>query len=335
MVALPNPTIDAIYCHYEQKAEKEPPREYLGASIIGKECPREIWYSYRNVVSIKHLGRVLRLFETGHREEQRIIENLRAIGVEVLDRDPATKEQWRYSLLDGQLSCGLDGVLLGLPEAPKTWHLLECKTANKKSYDKIEKEGIAKAKPVYLSQVQLCMGMAELTRCLFVVQCKDDDRLYMERIEFDDKIFKALLLKAKRIIDAESPPDKISEKPDSFSCRFCDFANVCHNNKIPSAICRTCVHWSPAGCSQGHEIKPNCPEHIYIPGLLEGWAEPQDGDPTWVRYKQFVNVASSGFPASDLPHYSSQELQHCDPAAIGNPAVESARAILGGTVTEK
>lgn len=342
MVALPQPTVDAIYASYEKRESASPRRMYLGGSEIGEPCGRRLWYSFRHVGREKFEGRILRLFNTGHREELRIIEDLRTIGVTVWDVDPSTGQQWRFSALDGHLSIGLDGVLTGLPEAPETPHLLECKSSNLKNFEKLQKDGVELAKPVHFSQMQLGMGMADLTRAVYIVQCKDDDRIYLERVQFDDKVYKALLLKAKRIISAESAPDRISNDPAFWQCKFCPFAKLCHGEAVPEANCRTCVHSTPGAdgswqCANNLPIAPDCTEHVFIPDLLH-WAEPLDGDPSWVRYRvkstkrEFINCAGQGFPTSDLPHYSSSELQHCQVKAIGEPAVESARTILGGKV---
>ena len=343
MVAIPNtPTIDAIYALYSKRAAEEPARDYLGGSEIGRECNRRIWYSFRQVAREEIEGRMARLFQTGHREEARIIQDLRDIGCEVLDKDPATGKQWRYT--NGHISGGLDAVVKGLPEAPKTWHLLEVKTANKKRFDELEKHGVQKAKPEHYAQMMIYMGMAELTRAVYIAVCKDDDRLYVERVEFDENTYKALIIKAKRIINEESPPERISEKADGYPCKFCPMVQSCHGEKMPAVSCRTCVHSSPIengkwACANGLAMAPNCAEHVFIPGLLH-WAEPIDGQPNWIKYRikenkrEFVNVTASGFPADDAPHYSSEELSRCAVPAIGEPTVEAARHVLGGKVVE-
>ena len=74
--ALPDPyphTVEAIYRVYETKAKRNAQeREYLGLSAMGSDCDRAIWYSFRWAVPPEgHDGRMLRLFETGHREEAR------------------------------------------------------------------------------------------------------------------------------------------------------------------------------------------------------------------------------------------------------------------------
>lgn len=67
------------------------PRAHLGASVIGRECARELWYGFRWAHYKRHDGRMLRLFQRGHLEEGRIIEYLEGIGatVEYVDTDAA------------------------------------------------------------------------------------------------------------------------------------------------------------------------------------------------------------------------------------------------------
>lgn len=342
MSTIPRPTIDAIYAHYDARDRDSGRRTYLGGSAIGAECARSIWLDFRHASDARPEGRMLRLFQTGHREEARLIDDLRAIGCEVLDRDPSTGEQWRYT--DGHLSCGLDGVVRGLKEAPETWHLLEIKTANRKSFDECERVGVEKWRPKYFAQAQLYMSFAELTRCAFFVVCKDDDRIYMERIKADPMAAKAIRLKAARIIAADDAPDRISEDPAFYQCKLCLVSGVCWGSAMPLVSCRTCVHakaetdgtWS---CAREFLMEPGCSEHILIPAMIP-WAEPIDGAPDWIRYRvistgrEFVNATQSSFPAKASPHYSSRELVAMTPAAVGHPTIDLARRVLGDEVVE-
>lgn len=61
----------------------EKPRGHLGASIIGKECWRQVWYDWRWATHVKPKGRMLRLWERGHREEPAFIEWLETVGANV------------------------------------------------------------------------------------------------------------------------------------------------------------------------------------------------------------------------------------------------------------
>lgn len=58
-------------------------RNHLGASLIGHECSRFLWYSFRWCFREKHDGRQQRLFNRGHREEERFVEWLEGIGAKV------------------------------------------------------------------------------------------------------------------------------------------------------------------------------------------------------------------------------------------------------------
>ena len=74
-------TARKIYDWYER--QKEDHREHLGASLIGHHCDRYLWLTFRWSVSPQFEGRVLRLFGTGKREETRVYDELRAIGVDI------------------------------------------------------------------------------------------------------------------------------------------------------------------------------------------------------------------------------------------------------------
>ena len=86
----PMPTLDAIYAAYVAE-DDDGFRDHLGASIIGKECERALWYDFRWATRRAFSGRMLRLFETGKREEDRLVRDLRRTSATVLDTDPATQ----------------------------------------------------------------------------------------------------------------------------------------------------------------------------------------------------------------------------------------------------
>lgn len=354
MVALPeprSPTVDAIYESYEHLEAAKPPSTRLGASRIGDDCSRRLWFSFRWCGQPQFPGRVLRLFETGHLEEARLIQNLRALGVEVYDRDPETGGQFTYSAVGGHFGGSLDGVARGLREAPKSWAVLEIKTANEASFDELQRLGVKVTKPLHYAQMVTYMGFSELERAAYFAVCKNDDRIHSEWIPFDKPLFAALLDKARRIIEAPEPLTKLSENPDAPSCRWCDFRRLCHEARVPPVSCRTCAHATPLTdgegarwrCERHHKLvsrdeqRAACDEHLFIPALIP-YAEPVDAGDDWIAYQlrgrdqYFVNCGASGFPVLDIPHYASSELAVLHPDAIGHPAVEAARRLLGGTI---
>jgi hypothetical protein len=95
---------------------------------------------------------MLRLFETGDREEDRIVANLRAVGVTVWEKDPETGMQVRFEACGGHFAMSLDGVGEGFKESKKP-HTLEFKTMNEKSFKATKSMGVKQSKPSLLGAV--------------------------------------------------------------------------------------------------------------------------------------------------------------------------------------
>lgn len=284
MVALPeltSPTLDAIEAAVVAEHEKEPRRGYLGASIIGNPCERHLFYAFRMAHAPEQFaGRMLRLFNTGHVEEVRMIAWLRKAGVDVQEFDPCTGGQWSVDAVDSHFKGHLDGILTGLLEAPKTPHLLECKTHNAKSFAQLKKHGVAAAKPEHVAQMQVYMHLKSLTRAVYLAKNKDTDELYLERVHYDQAQALALLVKAERIIKANRAPERIGDA-DSFACRFCASHAICHEGEAALRNCRTCLHSAPINSGQWYcrrhereltfaDQQAGCPNHLYLPSLVAG-----------------------------------------------------------------
>ena len=333
MAKLPEPvhehtTATAIVRWYEK--QEQAPRPHLGCSEIGKPCDRALWYSFRWTTAKQFHGRILRLFNTGHREESRFLDELRGIGAEVYDRDPETGKQHHFAAVRGHFGGSCDGIGRGLPEAPKTWAVIECKTHNTKSFAELVKVGVATAKPEHYVQMQMYMGFAELERALYLACNKDTDELHTEWIYFDQAVFDKHLAKAQRIIDADEPPTGISTDPSWYQCKLCDHHALCHGDKVAQKNCRTCVHATPADDAQwtcGHqnralsfdEQRLGCRSHLYIPPLVP-YAEPLDAGGDWIKYRHkdtglvFVNCTEDAdrtddnMPLDITACYTSAEL---------------------------
>lgn len=246
MAAIPEPLHNTVARIFEarERAADDGHRLHLGASIIGRKCARRIWYTFRWVKSEKFSGRLLRLFERGQLEEARWWADLRRIGVEVHDVDPDGK-QWRVTALSGHFGGSMDAAVVGLPEAPKSWHVAECKTHNAKSFADLQKNGVMKSKPEHFAQMQVYMHLTGMTRAVYLATNKDSDDLYLERVDYNEAIATELMKKAESIICAEEPPARISENATWYECKMCDYAGICHGTDLPEVNCRTCAHSGP------------------------------------------------------------------------------------------
>lgn len=286
MVALPqttNPTVAAIDEQF-RSAQDASHYRYIRGSGIGHPCSRHLWYKWRWAHKPEEFsGRMLRLFETGHREESRMITQLRNVGVDVQDVDPSTKRQWQVTALDGHFRGHADGILTGIIEAPSTPHLFEAKTHGEKSFSQLVKHGVDIAKPEHVAQMQIYMHLLGLTRGFYLAKNKNTDELYAERLRYDPAHAAALMVKAERIKESHDPLERISDDPDYFLCKAfkCASYDLCHGNGWALRNCRTCIHSSPVGHGGWHcdrddrplsykEQNAGCAAHRYLPGLVPG-----------------------------------------------------------------
>lgn len=217
-------------------------RSHLGASIIGRDCTRAIWYSFRWFAKERFGGRMLRLFNRGHLEEPRFIALLLTIGCQVWSTDPATGKQFRVSTHGGHFGGSSDSVALGVPDMPGEPMLCEFKTHRAKSFDKLVKEGVRQSKGEHFAQMQTYMRGLGLRYALYLATNKDDDDLYGEIIAFEGEQAERFQDRAAHILMSRRPPARVSDSPSWYACKMCSFTAVCHANAPPERNCRTCVH---------------------------------------------------------------------------------------------
>jgi len=233
--------VDMIYKAIEKKEKNKFRLARVGASGIGKECLRAIWYGWRGYTESKFDGRILRLFRTGHLQEDRIVNDLKLAGLQVWEIDQSG-DQWTYNDETGHFVVKLDGVLKGVPGAEKTPHVLEIKTHNKKSFDDVQKKGVQAAKPDHYDQMHAGMRYSGIHRALYVALCKDNEQYYVERVVYDPSYSDKLAEKIHNVISSTMPPARISEKADFFECKWCDHRGVCWENEEPIRTCRSCEY---------------------------------------------------------------------------------------------
>lgn len=217
-------------------------RSHLGASQIGGNCARQIWYGFHWAKKSNFPGRIVRLFNRGHIEEARFIAMLVAIGVQVYQQD-ANGAQFRISDVGGHFGGSGDGVGIGIPDLdPSQPCLLEFKTHNDKSFKNLQENGVREAKPEHYVQMQVYMRKMNIVVALYAAVNKNDDSLHMEIVYLDSIIADQMLDRARQIILMKGAPKKLNESPGWWECRFCDYKAICHFGVEPDRNCRTCYY---------------------------------------------------------------------------------------------
>ena len=215
------------------KEESNKERSHLGGSVIGKACPRAVALSYRKASpDAVGDGRMVRLFNRGHMEEARLAACLQVAGFKL---KLISKAGGQISYETGDLQGSVDGVIRlrdgGLA-------VLEFKTMNRRTWDKLEKDG--QIKPEHLAQMQCGMHGLGLKQALYLASCKDTDAVQVYLVDYEGEPTELLNL-ATDITHGLIPP-KLTDT--DFRCKFCDHKAFCHGEAAPIASCRTCVHAS-------------------------------------------------------------------------------------------
>lgn len=319
---------------HEQRKEK--PRPHMGCSTLGHPCDRWLWLSFRWAVQPTFPGRILRLFRRGQNEEPVIVSDLRAIGVDIR----ATGASQSRVDLGCHVSGSVDGIIEhGLPEAPKTRHVAEFKTHSLKSFDDMVKHGVQKSKPMHYVQMQLYMAGLEIDRAFYLALCKNDDRLYTERIQYDEAVATKYMERGHRLALADRMPEPISTDSTWYQCKFCDAHEFCHGNKTTKHVnCRTCAHSTAKNDStwrcERHDADgipiewqhQGCDSHVLHPDLVP-W-QMVDGDGVFAIYEidgQQVKNGEDGYLSTEM-------LANLKACMAGDAVVEQLRAEWGGRI---
>ena len=229
------PHVDDIY-----RSDEEGFRYHMGASVIGGECGRRIWYGFRWVRKPKFEGRMIRLFNRGHIEEARFIALLLMIGVQVYQQD-ANGKQFRISDHGGLFGGSGDGIAIGIPDlSPGMQCLLEFKTHNDKSFNELKSSGVKETKLEHFVQMQTYMNKMGIPVALYGAVNKNTDELHFELVVREDLVAEQYLERGGKLIFSSSPPKKIHPSPGFWKCRFCDDKDICHNGAPVEINCRTC-----------------------------------------------------------------------------------------------
>ena len=250
-------------------------RKHLGASLMGDECWRKLWYSFRWAKKEVHDGRVLRLFNVGHMAEPRFITYLRGIGFEVKEFAEDGK-QFRISGCNGHYGGSLDGMA----KAPSHYNLpddliflTEYKTnGTGAGFANVATQELYKSKPTHFAQMCQYGFHYKLRYGLYMIENKHDSSIIIKIVELDWSIGEKMQQKADEIINSKEPPPRISDNPATFNCKFCNFAGICHGDQQVEKNCRSCRQCTPVAngewhCSNFNAIVPD----DFLPNGCNNW----------------------------------------------------------------
>ena len=336
---------DAQYSIAEQidqyhASKLEKPRGHLGASQLGHACDRWLWLSFRWAVASKFEGRTLRIFRRGQNEEATIKSDLQAIGVQF--KPGMAQDRVDFGC---HISGSIDDIALsGVPGAPSKKHVCEYKTHNKKSFEQVEDKGVERAKFDHFVQMQSYMHGTGIDRALYVAVCKDDDRLYTERVEYDKGVAENAIARGKRIALSDRMPEPLSVDPSWYQCKWCAAHEFCHGDRLTKEVnCRTCAHSTATEDSKwicerhaGNEIpvewqREGCDSHVLHPDMVP-WKRKEAQDEWQTIYVIKGKDVVNGEPGDGV--FGSKELvANPEACAEADEGMAELRKAFGGRVT--
>lgn len=236
-VAIPDPTLEAVDRAIEAASRREVRRTYLGISSIGHPCGRRLWYGFHTDAREEFDAETLYRFDDGHRGEDVMAARLRMVpGITLLTIDPNTGRQFRFEDHGGRFAGHPDGVILGLLQAPKRWHIWEHKQVGEKGQAELvklkekhgEKQALRAWNPVYYAQAVCYLHYAQLDRHYLTCSTPGGRKTISVRTDADPEHAVAMIDKAKRIIEARAPLAKLSGDPSWWQCKMCGHHAACH-----------------------------------------------------------------------------------------------------------
>ena len=203
-----------------QSKASEEVRNYIGASSIGSDCLRKIWYQFKGFESAGVLPKTRRTWDIGKNLEGLIGAWLFDAGVAVY-LDFQTFHSINVPILQGHI----DAYVVIRDKKS----ILEIKTAKNASFNIFVNKGLKIWNQQYYAQVQSYMGMSHINSAYILVLNKDNSEISDEYVEFDADYYEKLEQKALMISKSESEPPRISGSPLWHTCKMCQFNKVCHN----------------------------------------------------------------------------------------------------------
>lgn len=197
-------------------------RDYIGASSIGDECWRKIWYELNLDLPEEHTPREKRIFEIGNLFETYVKDLIIKAGYKIVF--PSEQNNF-LEYIDSELTyfkAHFDGILI------EGKYLLEIKSANDTQFNIFKSKRVKRWSPRYYGQLIAGMGLGGLEGAFIVVINKDNANIEDEFVLSDNNKFQELRVKAKSIYESPTEPPRINNSPIWYQCKACKFNKECH-----------------------------------------------------------------------------------------------------------
>ena len=198
--------------YLERQKDKEQHHIYI--TDAGK-CPRATFFKFKKAPRESLEARVLRLFDHGdsiHRLIMKPLFSIREIRVVASEVDIPPQDLIR-GRADAIISDG------------KNLYLLDIKSMNSMVF-----KGLEEPKEENIDQIQLYLHFFKIKKGILLYVNKDTQELKEFLIDYDPVRAKNLLkdlIQLKTKIDSNIIPSRLSDWPDNWQCKYCQFRDIC------------------------------------------------------------------------------------------------------------
>jgi len=232
-----NYLVEAAISHNRSERDEDEARPYIGASSIGHHCVRYVQFDYLRATKEnfrhrpqKHKGKVVKIFDNGHRIEPMVACWLRLAGFE-MDLEKPGGGQYGFHWKEANYKGHFDGVIRSSPIAGLAPCLWECKGLKSSVWKRFKKNGVKSESNQYYWQIQANQFESGLTSdCFFTIYNKDTSELHHEQVPHDPEVG----LRARHnamIIHRATERGRLLRRPYSdpgnFKCRDCGWKKAC------------------------------------------------------------------------------------------------------------
>jgi len=181
------------------------------------DCARKTYYNHTGVKGIPHESKTLRIFDTGHKIHELMVEYL----VESQAFNVINDEFTVYdALFEGHVDC------FGVIDGEQV--IVDFKTIGNDSFESISLYGRAISK-LYVWQAHIYMHLLKVKKFKLLFFNKNDQRLFEKTIKWQDGLIDEIYRKAAKVlscIQRKEVPDREFKK-SNFKCKTCEFREVC------------------------------------------------------------------------------------------------------------
>ena len=321
-----SPTVQAIMDQHKKVGDAQHANPFLDASIIGHCCDRYLWYKFHDCLKPNLDGRAYRMNETRRLTKYRLARELRETGVNVVEV-AETGLPFKFLAHGGHFEANMDGCVLGVVEAPKTWHVLKVEEHSDDSFCDLVGHGVKIAEPEHYADMIVCMGLTKMRRALYIAVNLNTDELHAERIRFDKKEFDLYMSRAFRVIESPIPLGKLTyASADTRECQKCDAKEHCwpadqNAPAFPVAqlSCKQCRHAMPMfdsdhgqwRCVLKNTIVDHtqpCDDMLCLSAMFSDFAEVESAEIDSITFKSHDGAIWTHGNDSKAGHYNAKTL---------------------------